>query len=86
MNTFYEVLDRSTGNVVKDYPTEEAAFKELESIVQTYGVEEIKDFALLRFQDGKPTLVAMEEALIARLQCDETMRQADTPAELAVKP
>jgi hypothetical protein len=67
MSVFCQMLDRSSGNVIKDYPSEEAALEELRTIGQEYGFDEIRTLALLKFQDGHPTLVAMEDELIALL-------------------
>lgn len=86
MNTFYEVLDTSTGNVIKDYPTEEAALEELGNIVEAYGVDEIRDFALPRFEHGRPTLIAKEEELVARLRSRKPTRQPGDPVLLTAKP
>jgi hypothetical protein len=65
MIVFYQLLDRSLGNVIKDYPTEEAALEELRGVGQEYGVDEMRSLALLKFEDGHPTLVAMDDDLIA---------------------
>lgn len=70
MKTFYEIIDGSSGNVIKDYPSEEAALAELTIIVETHGISEIRDLVLMRFDDGQPSLVAAEEGLVALLEKD----------------
>jgi hypothetical protein len=86
METFYEVLDGSTGNVIKDYPSEEAAIAELTLIANTYGVDEIKRLVLMRFEDGRPSLVAADEDLIARLVDDGTQYHRNVQEVLSLKP
>ncbi|MBA3450729.1 MAG: hypothetical protein H0T18_05905 [Chloroflexia bacterium] len=66
MSVFFALIDRSSGNVIKDYETEAAALVELEAVVRDYGVDEIRDFALLEYQDGVPIQAAMDDELIAR--------------------
>jgi hypothetical protein len=67
MTVFFELMDRSSGNVIRDYDTEDAALEELRDVAQKYGLDEIRGLALLRFEDGRPSLVAMDDELIARL-------------------
>ncbi|HET7603711.1 MAG TPA: hypothetical protein VFK36_11885 [Gemmatimonadales bacterium] len=68
MSEFFQLIDRTTGNVIKDYETEAAALNELETVARTHGLEEIRDFALLEFRDGLPIRAAMEEELAALVQ------------------
>jgi hypothetical protein len=86
MDSFYEVLGGSTGNVIKDYPSEEAGLAELTMIARTHGIEEIKNLVLMRFEDGRPSLVAAEEELIARLVDDDSSRRLLARKELSLKP
>ncbi len=67
MAIFFQLLDRTSGNVIRDYDTEDDAFDELRDVAQNYGQDEIRGLALLKFEDGRPTLVAMYDELIARL-------------------
>lgn len=68
MSVFFQVIDRTSGNVIKDYETEAAALNELEAVARAYGFDEIRDYALLTFQDGLPTHAAMEDELVALVQ------------------
>ncbi len=71
MSVFYELIDRTSGNVIKDYESEAAALYELEAVVRAYGFDEIRDFALLRFQDGLPTRAVLEDDLIALVKATD---------------
>jgi hypothetical protein len=68
MSVFFELIDRTTGNVIKDYETAAAAFHELDGVAREHGFDEIRDYALLTFQDGSPIHAAMEDELIALVQ------------------
>jgi hypothetical protein len=77
MSVFFQLLDRSSGNVIKDYPSKEAALEELRGVAQEHGVDEVRTLALLKFQDGRPMLVAMEEDLVALLKLDAASQVLD---------
>jgi hypothetical protein len=64
---FFQLMDQSTGNVILEYDTEEAALVELREVARGAGRDEIRGLALLKFQDGRPALVAAGDELIARL-------------------
>jgi hypothetical protein len=80
MDVFFQLLDRSSGNVIKDYPSQEAALEELRRLGTEYGVEELRTLALLRFQDGQPSLVAMEDDLVALLNLEAEPRSLNIAA------
>jgi hypothetical protein len=80
MSVFFQLLDRSSGNVIKDYPSKEAALEELRGVAQEHGVDELRTLALLKFQDGHPTLVAMEEDLIVLLNLNAASQILDRGA------
>ena len=65
MSVFFQLIDRTSGNVIKDYETEAAALTELEAVARAYGLDEIRDYALLTFRDGLPAHAAMEDELVA---------------------
>lgn len=67
MDVFYELFDLATGNVIDDFATEDDALDALRDAEQEHGPHAISDVALLRYDDGHPTLVAMEHDLIARV-------------------
>lgn len=67
MAVFFQLMDKTSGNVIRDYDTEDEALAELREVAQNYGPDDIRGLALLKFEDGHPTLVAMDDDLIARL-------------------
>jgi len=67
MTVFFQLMDTTSGNVIRDYDTEDDALDELRGVARNYGLDEIRELALLRFEDGRPILVAMGNELIAHL-------------------
>lgn len=67
MKIFFEMFDLESGNVIEDFETEQDAMDALAATERTFGSEAIENVALLRFDDGHPTLVAMEHDLIDRV-------------------
>ena len=67
MTVFYELFDLATRNVLEDFATEEDALEALYAAKREHGSAAISDVALLRYDDGHPTLVAMEHDLVARV-------------------
>lgn len=79
MNVFYQVLDVSSGNVVTEFDTEVDAFAALCRVGQEHGLAEMAHLALLRFEDGHPSLIVMEDDLVARVReeiCDPAMARS----------
>jgi hypothetical protein len=68
MSVFFQLIDRTSGNVIKDYETEDAALGELDVVARTYGFDELRDLALLTFENGLPVHSAMEDELVALVQ------------------
>jgi hypothetical protein len=75
MSVFFQVIDRTSGNVVKDYETEAAALDELGAVVRAHGIDEVQDFALLMFEEGVPTKAAMGDELMALLKASDSQRK-----------
>ena len=67
MTVFYELFDLATGNVIDDFATEEDALEALRAAACEHGLAAISDIALLRYEDGHPTLAAMERDLVAQV-------------------
>lgn len=61
----YEWFDLATRNVIDAFASEEHALEALCTAEHEYGPAAISDVALLRYDDGHPTLVAMERDLVA---------------------
>jgi hypothetical protein len=68
MNVFFELFDLASGNLIEDFATEEEAIEALRLAERDHGPAAISDVALLRFDDGHPTLVAMEGELVERVR------------------
>lgn len=66
MKVFYELSDLRSGNVMANYSREEDAWLALAEIARDQGLDQINELALLRFEDGHPVLVAMDEQLVFR--------------------
>lgn len=67
MDVFFELFDLVSGNVVDDFATEDEAMEALRAAEREHGLEAIHDIALLRFENGHPSLVAMERDLAKRV-------------------
>lgn len=55
-----------------DYAREEDARAELSRLAAEEGPDVLRDLGLLRFEHGQPSLVAMDDELIARVLAAET--------------
>lgn len=64
MKVFFELFDLESGNVIEDFETEQGAMDALVAAEREHGSQAIENVALLRFEDGHPTLVAMEHDLV----------------------
>lgn len=64
MDTFYELIDLTSGNVVGDYDTETEALAEVRRFADRYGIASVRDYSLMLIHDGRQTLVAMQESLV----------------------
>lgn len=70
MSEFFQLLDVSSGNVINEFDTEQEALAALGAVGHEHGLAELANLALLRFEDGHPRLVAMEDELIARVRLE----------------
>ena len=68
MDAYYELFDLASGNTIEVYEDEREAIDALINVVSIHGVEAITTFALTFVQAGRPTLVAMEDGLVLRVQ------------------
>ena len=64
MNAFLQLWDITTGNLVTEFDTEDKAIEALRGVQAEDGDGPPLEFALFRFQDDRPTLVAKERALV----------------------
>ena len=67
MTIFFQLIDATSGNVIRDYDTEDDALDELRDVALNDGLDDVRSLALLKFEDGRPTLVAMGNELITLL-------------------
>jgi hypothetical protein len=74
MNTFFQLWDRTTGNLVTEFDSEDEAIEALSGIQADDGDESLLEYALFRFQDGHPTLVAKERDLIVHVALAQRRR------------
>jgi hypothetical protein len=64
MDTFFQLWDTATGNLVTEFDSEDEAIGHLREVQADDGEAAILEFALFRFEDGRPTLVAKERDLV----------------------
>jgi hypothetical protein len=64
MNTFLQLWDATTGNLITEFDSEEEAIDALCRVGAEDGDEAFLEFALVRFQDDRPTLIAKGRALL----------------------
>lgn len=77
MSTYFELLDRESGTMLKDYATEADALEDLRAFGREHGQAQLRGLALLRVSDDRPSLLAMDDDLIALVAQSETIiRQA----------
>jgi hypothetical protein len=74
MNTFFQLWDRTTGNLVTEFASEDEAIEALSAIQADDGDEPLLEYALFRFQDGRPTLVAKERDLVVHVASAQRRR------------
>lgn len=67
MDTYYELFDLESGNVIEDYAREQDAIEALVRVVAEHGMRAIETFALTYVEAGKPTLIAMQDELVLRV-------------------
>ena len=80
MNAFFQLWDTSTGNLVTEFDSEDEAIEALSRIRADEGVEPLLEFALFRFEDDRPTLVAKANELVRYV---EVTRRGDNRGILA---
>jgi hypothetical protein len=71
MRTYFELLDRATGTMLKDYATEADALQDLRAFGREHGQAQLQGLALLHVSDDRPVLVAMDAELVARVEQSE---------------
>jgi hypothetical protein len=64
MNTVFQLWDTTTGNLITEFDSEDEAIEALGEVRAEDGDEALLEFALVRFQDDRPSLVAKEHDLV----------------------
>lgn len=67
MNAFVELVDLESGNVIADYANEREAWRALRQMAIKFGPKELLGLGLMRFEDGNPSLIAMDDELVRRV-------------------
>lgn len=67
MNTFFLLLDMTTGNMVTEFDTQDEAIEILGEVQSKDGDGPLLEYALFRYEDDRPTLVAREHDLVLYL-------------------
>ncbi len=65
MNVFFQLWDTTTGNLVTEFDSEDEAIEALRDIRADEGIEPLLEFALFRFEDDRPTLIAKANDLVS---------------------
>lgn len=67
-NSFWELVDLASGNMIEDYDREQDAIEGLMHLVEEHGREAITTFALAHVQGSQRRLVAMQHHLVMRVE------------------
>ena len=78
MSIYFELLDRASGTMLKDYGTEADALEDLRAFGREHGQDHLRGLALLRVADDRPLLVAMDDDLITRVAQSEAVTRRHT--------
>jgi hypothetical protein len=64
MDDFFQLWDTTTGNLVTEFDSEEAAIEALCDVQAEEGEDPLLELALFRFTDDRPTLIAKDQDLV----------------------
>jgi hypothetical protein len=67
MTSSIVLYDLPSGNVITNFVSESDAWDALCQAAGDDGLESIENLSLLRIDNGKPTLIAMEDELVQRV-------------------
>lgn len=67
MNVFLQLWDTTLGNLVTEFASEDEAIEALCRMRAEDGDDALLEYALVSFQDDRPTLIAKEQDLIRYL-------------------
>lgn len=86
MNAFFQLWDRTTGNLVAEFDSEDDVIEALSGVQREDGDESLLGFALFRFEDDRPTLVAKERDLVLYLARARKRRPVRVGQEATIAP
>jgi hypothetical protein len=81
MTTFYQLMDVTTGNLITEFDSEDEAIEALSGVQADNSDESLLEYALFRFQDGCPTLVAKERDLVVHIAAAQRRRHNQITAK-----
>lgn len=73
MDSYFELFDLESGNVIEVYERESDAIDALVQVVVAHGIQAIETFALTYVQSGHPVLIGMQDDSMRRVE-QETQR------------
>ena len=68
MDTFYELLDLGSGNVLADFTDIDEALTALQRTSERHGQPAIRNLSLMRIEGDDQSLVAMQDQLAAMVE------------------
>ena len=68
--SFVQLWRLRSGNVMSSFGTEQEAWDWLVQGAREFGLEELNELSLLHFVDDRPTLIAMDDELVRRVECE----------------
>jgi hypothetical protein len=74
MSAFFQLWDTTTGNLITEFDSDDEAIEALRGVRAEDGDEPLPEFALFRFQDDHPTLVAKERDLVHYVARGRTLK------------
>jgi hypothetical protein len=75
MNTFFLLLDTTTGNMVTEFDTEDEVIEILGEVQSNDGEGALLEYALFRYEGDHPTLVARKHDLVSYVARGRRRRQ-----------
>jgi hypothetical protein len=67
MDSYYELFDLESGNVIEDYAREHEAIEAFVQVTAEHGLRAIETYALTYVEAGKPILIARQDDLVLRV-------------------
>ena len=81
MNAFFQLWDTTSGNLVTEFESEQEATEALYQVLSEDGANPLLEWALLKFQEGHPSLVAKGSDLVVYVARAGRHREKQRPLE-----